>query len=335
MTKVHLNNLQFQGKRFLITGGSGFIGAHLVDSLINETVEIINIDVEKPMKEAQISFWKECNILNKDLLFEIISKFQPTHIIHLAAEAKTDCPTIEDYQTNTLGTINLLEVIAKVDCVERIIITSSQHVRKPGSGLPENDQDFEPYKLYGESKVITEKVTREANLKCCWTIIRPTTIWGQGHIGLAEGLWSVINRGYYFHPKNDPVIRSYGYVKNVVYQINQILAAPEESVNRKVLYLGDACGKQSEWINGFSLQMTGKKIREIPKPLIYCIALAGELLDKIHIKFPLDMSRYRNMTTTNPVQMDKTFELLGPSPFSYEQGVKETLSWLKENNYIK
>ena len=105
--------------------------------------------------------------------------------------------------------------------VERVIITSSQFVCAPGR-LPENDTDYFPETVYGQSKVVTEKLTREANLPCCWTIIRPTNIWGPWHMRYRREFWRVVERGLYVHPGREPVIRCYGYVKNVAHQIRKI-----------------------------------------------------------------------------------------------------------------
>ena len=93
--------------------------------------------------------------------------------------------SLNDFRDNTIGTANVLEAIRKTPTISRVVITSSQHVRKPGSGLPQNDEDFAPHGLYGESKKITEQLTRWAGLPCIWTIIRPTTVWGPWHPSLA------------------------------------------------------------------------------------------------------------------------------------------------------
>src|SRR5439155_20720019 len=116
---------------------------------------------------------------------------------------------------------NILEAIRTTPSVQRAIITSSQFVCAPGR-LPKNDMDYFPETVYGESKVITEKLTREANLSACWTIIRPTNTWGPWHMSYRRGFCRVFKRGLYSHRGPPPVIRSYAYVNNFVYQIRKI-----------------------------------------------------------------------------------------------------------------
>ena len=315
--------------RILCTGGSGFIGTHLIDGFLAKGIELINVDIAKPKKQTHNAFWRECNILDLDSLNKVFREFQPSHIVHLAARATMEGKSLDDFRDNTVGTANVLEAVKKTASISRVIITSSQHVRKPGSGLPQHDEDFAPHGLYGESKVITEQLTRRAGLSCPWTIIRPTTVWGPWHPSLPGGLWTIMKRGVYFHPQNDPVIRSYGYVKNVVWQIEKMLEAPSDLINHEVYYVGDSLTLQINWINAFSMALTKRNVTQVPKEWIRLLARIGDGLGIIGIKFPMDSPRYFNLTTTNPVPIDRVIKQFGPPPYSLENGIAETISWLR------
>ena len=314
--------------RILCTGGSGFIGTHMVETYIENNAEFINIDIAEPKIKNHNPFWRECNILDLDCLGKLFQEFQPTHVIHLAARATTEGKNLNDFQDNILGTANLLKAIQATPSISRVVITSSQHVRKPGSGLPGSDEDFVPHGLYGQSKVLTEQFTRTANLQCTWTIIRPTTVWGPWHPFLPSGLWKLMKKNMYFHPKNDPIIRSYGYVKNVVWQINKLLQAPANLVNSKVFYVGDEPIKQSVWIDAFSNALTGHTANKIPQEWIHLLAKMGDTLETVGIRFPMNSPRYFNLTTTNPVPLEPIIDLFGQPPFSLDAGIKETTLWL-------
>lgn len=316
--------------KILCTGGSGFIGTHLIDSFLAKGIELINVDIAKPKKQSHNAYWRECNILDLDHLKNVFREFQPSHIVHLAARASMEGKSLDDFRDNTVGTANVLEAVKKTTSISRVIITSSQHVRKPGSGLPQHDEDFAPHALYGESKVITEQLTRRAELSCTWTIIRPTTVWGPWHPFLPGGLWAMMKRGVYFHPKNDPVIRSYGYAKNVVWQIEKMLEAPSELINGKVYYVGDSLTPQINWINAFSMALTKHNVAQIPKEWIRLLAKVGDGLGMVGIKFPMNSPRYFNLTTTNPVPIDEVIKQFGAPPYSLENGIAETISWLRD-----
>jgi|ERR1700722_3829003 len=313
--------------KILVTGGSGFIGTHLLAHLAKLGHEIINVDNTKPRDECKLSIWRNCSILEKTALRQVFRDFQPHAVVHLAAYASVEAKSLVDYRANTDGTANLLECCKETRTIERVVIASTQHVRRPGSPPPTSDVDYVPYMLYGESKVITEQLTRAADLECSWTIIRPTAVWGAGHPFLPDGLWKLMAQGKYFHPSHDPVIRSYGYVKNVAWQIEKLLQSEADMVNRKVFYVADGNIRQYDWVNSFAKQLTGRDVRTVPVSFISLLARIGDGMRAIGLRFPMYSSRYLNLITSNPVPIEPTLQLLGLPPYSLDQGVQETATW--------
>ena len=130
------------------------------------------------------------------------------------------------------------------------------------------------------------------------------------------------------HPGGGQVMRSYGYVKNVIYQIMKMLEAPPDLVDKKVYYTGDRPIDLLDWVNGFSLGLTGRKAKIVPRFLLMFLASVGDMLALIHIKFPLTSSRFRSMTTSNDAPMEPVFDAFGQTPYSLQEGVDETVDWL-------
>jgi nucleoside-diphosphate-sugar epimerase len=319
----------------LVTGGSGFIGTNLVYSLLRGGDEVLNLDIAEPSDKAHRAFWRRCNILDKDSVRAEFEQFQPTQVIHLAARWHTwPHLRLEDYRVNTEGTANLLAAIQESKRVMRLVHTSTQFVLRPGK-LPQHDEEFDPHTVYGESKAITERFIRGANLRCVWTIIRPTNIWGPWHPRYPHEFWWVLSRGLYFHPNGKPVVRPYGYVGNVVFQIQQILKAPPEVVDRKVFYVGDRPVPLLDWVNGFARALTGKDARIVPETFLRVLAWIGDASLRVGIKFPISSSRLRSMTEESLAQMEPTLQALGESPYSLEEGIQETANWLQREGYVK
>jgi nucleoside-diphosphate-sugar epimerase len=315
--------------KLLVTGGSGFIGTNLIDSMIGKgEVDLINVDKRPPPKPLHMPYWKECNILECSRLQGIFDEYRPTHVIHLAARTDTDSDELEDYKDNTEGTANVLQAIKSTGSVKRVIITSSQFVFGPGN-LPKSDEEFKPVGAYGQSKVITENLTRSANLNCIWTIIRPTNVWGPWHPRYPREFWHVLKRGLYVHPGRMSVVRSYGYVGNIVYQIEKILELPAPIVNGKVFYLGDRPIELLNWVNGFSRAIAHKDVIIAPTWVVRSLAYGGDLLSLMGIRFPIRTSRYRSMTQDYLTPMEPTFESFGDPPYSLAEGIKITADWLK------
>jgi nucleoside-diphosphate-sugar epimerase len=318
--------------KILITGGSGFIGTNLTQFLANQNIEFCNLDIAPPKVTALNKFWINCDILDARILEEKFKSFMPTAVVHLAAETNTDPDkTMEDYRVNTEGSLNVIQAIRSINSVERIVFTSTQFVNQSAKG-PQHDEDFDPHTIYGESKIIMEKHLRSADLNAVWTVIRPTNIWGPWHLRYPFEFWKILAENKYFHPGRQKVMRSYGYVGNVVHQIVSILEMPKTKINRKIYYVGDRPIDLYSWVNGFSIAQTGNQVKVLPRFFIFLLAITGDLLRLFKIKFPITLSRYRSMTTDNPAFMDKTFDELGEPKYSLQEGINETVQWLKHTH---
>ena len=312
----------------LVTGGSGFIGTNLIDALVERNIPVLNLDINQPKKSAHHACWQECDILDFERTLHFFEKFKPTHLIHLAARTDVLSNDLDDYKVNTEGTNNILRCIKLTPGFQRVIITSSQFAFAP-PGRPAHDEEFNPIGAYGMSKVLSEKATRAAGLSCIWTITRPTNIWGPWHPRYPKEFWLVLKRGLYFHPGGKSTVRSYGYVKNIVYHMMKILEAPPSLVNGKLYYLGDPPIPLIDWANGFSLAITGKPVRVIPRQLLALLAAIGSVLAAAGIRFPITQSRYRSMTEDYFSPVETTIRDFGSPPYSLEQGLQETVAWLR------
>lgn len=312
----------------IVTGGSGFIGTHLVDELIKSHHDVLNIDTKPPNLDSHKAYWKERDLLDSEALIADFQSFAPNCVVHLAARTDTLSEKVEDYVVNTKGTDNVLLSIKACGSVTRVIICSTQFVNQY-HGAPKHDLDFAPHTAYGESKVINEKAVRAASLKCIWTIIRPTNIWGPWHPRYPREFWRILGKGMYMHPGGSDVTRSYGYVKNVVFQVIEMLEASSDLVDKKVYYVGDKPIDLLDWVNGFSVGLIGHKVRIVPRFLLRLLAFAGDMLSIVHIKFPLTSSRFRSMTTSNNAPMEPVLGAFGQPPYSLEEGIGETVEWLR------
>lgn len=313
--------------RLLVTGGSGFIGTNLMEIYIPLGIPLVNIDWNTPLNKDQAPYWKEVDIMDADQLQKAFEEFRPTHVVHLAARTDTDEKVdVDAYRQNHEGTRILLKVVKKFASIERIIVTSTQFVCEAGY-LPKHDQDYKPFTVYGESKRLTEQITRNAGLQCPWTIIRPTTIWGPYSLRYRDVMFKVMRKGLYFHPGRGKVVRSYGYVGNVAWQIQQMLAAPADKIQGQVFYVGDRPIDLKIWVEAISKELLGKPVRYIPTWLIKTIAMGGDVLKFIGIPFPITSGRFRSMTSDYITDMDKTMNAFGEAPYSMEQGVKQIVNW--------
>lgn len=319
------------GMRVLVTGGSGFIGTRVVDELLRAfpNVNVLNVDRVRPKLASHLPYWHKGDLLDTSTFIDSVKDFCPTHAIHMAARTDSDGRTLDDYRVNMEGSANFIQAIKAAGCVERTIYYSTQYVVRAGP-LAGNDREYRPVNLYGESKSRMEEIVRQdTNLPGIWTIVRPTNIWGPWHPRYPQEFWLVVKKGQYIHPGGEAVVRAYGYVGNIAEYTVKILAAPAHAVSGKTFYLGDPPADIKLWASAFTRALTGRPPRVVPRQVLRGIALIGDVVKLTGSNFPLFTSRYHSMTQSYLVDMTPTIALLGSAKYSLEEGVEETVEWLK------
>lgn len=109
-------------KRFLVTGGAGFIGSAVTRLLIRDTSHQVlvvdkltyagNLDSLKPIATNQRYSFVQADIANAERMRAVLDEYQPDVIMHLAAESHVDRSIDgpgEFVQTNVVGTYTLLQ----------------------------------------------------------------------------------------------------------------------------------------------------------------------------------------------------------------------------------
>ena len=207
--------------KVIVTGGSGFIGSNLVNKLLELGWVVLNYDVNAPKIEAHYKFWKNIDVTDRRLLIDSVGSDKPDYIIHLAA--RTDLNekySLDGYAANIEGVRNIMDAASGLNDLRRVIIASSMLVCKLGF-IPKTFDDYAPNSLYGESKVLTEKIVKEYNIN--WTIVRPTSIWGPYFEIPYRTFFDTVRKGLFFLPKGHYPKKSFGFVLNTVFQLEKII----------------------------------------------------------------------------------------------------------------
>jgi UDP-glucose 4-epimerase len=99
--------------RVLITGGSGFVGSHTADRLLNSGHEVFVIDNFSTGRRDNLRSHKnlhiaEGTIADADFTMDCFNRFKPEVVVHAAAAYKNPDDWEEDVKTNVMGTINVV-----------------------------------------------------------------------------------------------------------------------------------------------------------------------------------------------------------------------------------
>lgn len=155
-------------KKALVTGGAGFVGSHIVESLLRDGLEVISIDDYSGGKEINLSHLSgnpmlqeiKCDITDYDSLKKY---FDGVDIVfHQAVSKMTVCmkDPRRDLEVNAEGTFNLLE-LSRDNSVKKFVHASTGSVYGIAKEFPTDEHhQLNPASYYGVSKLAGEKYVR-------------------------------------------------------------------------------------------------------------------------------------------------------------------------------
>ena len=150
--------------RVLVTGGNGFIGAHILNQLVDRGHDVTNLDISDPSPiAAQVA--DEVTFLKGDItdpvdVYDAVVSADPDRIVHMAALLGRPCENDprRAFEVNVEGSLNVLEAAVTCD-VERVVAAASMEVY----GNVEDDREWltedaprKPDNVYGMTKYALE-----------------------------------------------------------------------------------------------------------------------------------------------------------------------------------
>ncbi len=149
----------------LVTGGAGFIGSHLVDKLLSLNHQVTVIDNLSTGRKSNLDYAiNKIDFINADLAIDTINLLnsdQFDYCFHLAALADI-VPSIQNpikyFNSNVLGTMNILKIIEKSNLKKFIYIASSSCYGIPKNYPTKEDEKISPQYPYALTKRIGEEI---------------------------------------------------------------------------------------------------------------------------------------------------------------------------------
>jgi len=309
--------------KLLITGGLGFVGSHLVDSLVKKNHKIMILtktlskkkNIKKSAKKIQI---EKIDLTNFQQLGKIIEKFKPDVIIHLAGNAshsKSFENPLKDIDSNAKTTLFMLEKIRKLNTQCKFILGSTFIVIGKPKKLPVNE-----------------------NTPC-----NPTTIYGTNRLS-SEYFCKIYHEVYGLHTNIFRITNSYGPREQIIPKKNAVnfliyKSFKKEEISiynqgkffRDFIYIDDV-------ISGINIILKKGKSGEL-----YWISSGkrtwfyefGDILEKTtgcKVKYSETPVYTKKVDVGNFVASNSKLRKLGWSPkISVDVGVKKTLKFFQSN----
>ena len=224
----------------LVTGGTGFIGSHLVDTLVSKGEDVRVLVRETSNKRYLIGKEVEFvygNLEDMDSMKAVVENVNA--IYHLAGMLGKGINSRYEYEKlrriNVRGTENLLEACLTED-IHRFVHFSSVAAIGHTESIADETTDCNPIDPYGQSKYESEKVALKFfnDYKIPVTIVRPSMVYGPRETTNKAKFFQSIQKGTFRIIGNGQNLMSFVYVDGVVQGC--LLAAQKKKSNWRNIY---------------------------------------------------------------------------------------------------
>lgn len=341
--------------KILLTGATGFIGSHILEALTAAGLRV-NVLV-RPQADLSHLAALQPEIRNGDLrdLASLCNAARDcSQAIHAAACVKDWGPQQEFYQANVTGTLNVLEACRRQG-ITRVIMagTVSSYGEEDSQQIKDEtfpDNSHYPYFLdrifpsklngYRDTKALaTQKAVAFAqNHHLNLTVIEPVWVYGEREFGTGFYTYvKAVQNGQRFMPGSTHNRFHVIYAQDLAKAFR--LACQQKLPGIERLIVGNSAAEPMHQIFSLFCREAGlRPPRLLPKPIVYPLALALELL------FTLARSHHPPLLTRGRVNMfydtiqfsvEKARQKLGfQCDYSLEQGVRQTVAWYKSKHYL-
>ena len=219
--------------KIIVTGGAGFIGSHLVESLLDDGHELLIFDNFLTGKKENLLFddnfrLVEDNFGSKDSL-SLIENFDPEVCFHLAAQSSVVVSVQDpglDFEHNILQPVQLLNTLINSNCKKFVFTSSGGTIFGEPKNIPTTESDYsnEPASPYGVAKKKLNEIIKmmTSNTNLSYSILNLSNVYGPRQDPHGEaGVVSIFSNKYLNGERpviygNGEQTRDYIFVQDVI-----------------------------------------------------------------------------------------------------------------------
>lgn len=306
--------------KILVTGGSGFIGSHIVDALIEEGYSVKIYDIDAPRYNQKCDYIK-ADVLDLNRLVQETKGYDA--IYHLAAEADVNRFYKSPYYSNLItscSTLNVLEA-AKINKISRVLLASTEWVY--GSSKS------------NENEIITEDTPTTDNPDHIYTSSKiAAEMFCKNYKRLYDVNYTIMRFGIPFGERARPATVTPIFLSKILNN-EEITIHGDGSQTRQFIYVKDlARGCVACLHKNAKNQIINLEGNEIVSVLDIVRNLEKVLNKKAKVKFITDRA---GQFKGRKISAEKAKKLLNWSPkYSYFEALSNYVKWFrKEKKYEK
>lgn len=330
--------LKYKKMNALVTGSTGFIGSHLVETLIKRKFQVYCLIRETSntrwIKDLKVEFLTG-KYSDKKFLAQAVKGKE--YIFHLGAVI--DAPNWQTYyRVNVENTVNLLDACFNVNPdIKKFLFVSSIAAAGPSKNkkpLEEGD-DARPVSLYGKSKYLAEKAARNFFDKLPIVILRPTNVLGIRQKELLSILKLVRKRIIPLLGNGDKQT-TICFVQDVVRAL--ILAAENRRAKGKTYFV--ASEEVYSWramLESIAREFDYSLVLKIPYPVLLILAFFAKIIADLSGSQPLitpkslaSVRKHYWIQNVNLIKNDLGFS----TKINIETGLRDIINWYKRKGYL-
>jgi dihydroflavonol-4-reductase len=323
--------------KILITGGTGFIGSHLIDHFLDcNTTEIFalvrDLNNLKWLKGLKI------NLLKGDLLNIPLLPPDIDYIFHVAGSTKAY--KIADYYTvNQQGTASLFQALQAQNIQpKRVVYLSSIAASGPSSDGTAVKEDSPPCPVspYGKSKLEGEMEALKYKDSISLVISRISVVFGPRDRALIP-YFKFIQKGILPSVGSKQKLVSLIYIKDLIKALD--LCIHKELASGETLHFANPNPSSWEELGRVAAEAMQIKLIDLklPLPVAYLVSYGAEVLGKIR-RDPsiLNRQKFEELRQDGWVaDTEKAKEKLDFTPqYPLREAIHETIDWYMTNNWL-
>jgi nucleoside-diphosphate-sugar epimerase len=337
-------NISYDGmlknRKILVTGATGFLGGHLISSLVEAGAQITAIDIAEPNQQLSKLCGDRIKWVQADITADNLSGYLSTidTVYHLAGKSlagSSEQIFKELCRLNVDGTRNVLTASAAAG-VRRFIHISSAAVCGSSSDKVITEKDISPVTSYGLSKLKSEEVVKEiCGDKMTYVIFSPTAFFGENHLGSLYEMTKAIKQKRYIMIGKGLNRMNFLYVKDLVDVL--IKAADEPKAANQTYIAADTPITLRDFTNLTRKELDQPPVKfYMPRLIGLVLGFGFDIVAKLlHRPMPLSVKRVLNMTYDACYSGAKLTEHLSIKlPYGIYQGWIRTIKWYKSEGLL-